>query len=1127
MRISRLSIVNLFDNTSKVYDCQELQPNVLSLKTEDLNNFKLALTAGFYGRDNILVPYKSGEKINVFFSNNEKAYVLTRTFKDSQDEVELNIEGEDTSIKNSEEISAFIKDTLKVSKFAFQKMLEVDVLSIEMAFNKSPEERNSYIKNLFDNLIDKIDGIEEERTTLSQKAYDIKTKLNLLEDHSEDDVNILVKEIVAADNKIKASKEELIKLRNEIARGDEFFTIQNRYESLLKDKDKINERAKNIEEIEAVLEKSNEALMLSGLYQKKDELSNQILDTEKEIIKVNELLKAVRKKVVDGTAASKDLDKDYVYLEEKSKQLNKVMQDIILKGRENPSKLNIDEEVNNYYYEVDEELKLIEKRKKEVDKLYNQICTECAILEERKKEIHIPAKTKKAITEGALFEEFINNQSVKVANAQSELETVKRLCVSLKDELKEQDQKIKLLEENVRTQEESMKGKFASLEESVNNDILVKQTLYSDHIMLASFEEEVVAIDRKIQKLEVVKGDYTKKIRLLEEAKEDIEEHKEECYRLREEFIERKISILGQNKLADIIDSVEYGEKCPVCETFIIDKKAPARSDTALVDGEIEAFDKLIAEDDKKLREVINSIGKYDSALRVNIQYIKTLQENKETKMQTINGILQHANAKNSEDLETKLKESISKSNRLRFSMEKYAANKEKLAVLKEFREEASRKIKDLEKFDLSNKENDNRELKKILDNAKKEYKYFDKELKGEKASSMLQKLIIVEKEIETLDKELQEKLEKKTIVFAEKQELESAILALRNKAILVDIEGVNYSYKELIAKVIAEKLGEIIDAIGENEKLRENAKLRIVALRKVLKKQSMEVDELNIQLNILKDRKNVLEETLAAIKKNYDERFIALGITSKVELGKLILDKQTAIDYAKEIRDFDEDKFRNSQSIKDALVKLEEYSDYFLRYEQKKEKEAALDDSLTKDTLLIASLMKKREKVISVIEKRNAFMRELDSLSKNIEELSALISSIPSNKNDIAESLSKYIVNEASKMLWEYSEGDYRLTFKESKINLIKIKEDNNDEIRNKPTEAEKKVLNFILAAAVKKVFDKMLKADKLPALLTLDDKESSIMLAKAIAGYAKYREMIIMQNSQAILKNVSKCLA
>ncbi len=1125
MIIKRLVVTNLYDNTFKTYDIQAVTPKISSLLTQDIQIFKDNLTAAFFGRDEALAPMAGGYATETNFTLAGVDYMLTRSFRDNGDEAQLLLEGEDTIVcKDIDEVSEFIDTHFAISKYTFKKLLELDMESAEGAFLQSGELREEYIASLYQNLVGNLDALYAQADKLEKQADELAIKIKMQPHASLQDAEVLAKEVVVLDNHILHKKAELALVRGEIVKAEDYLSAQEKHESLLYLQKQIAARSREIDKMDITLDDSNEALMLSGLYQRKEEIGADITVAEREIAKLEKEIATLRAKIEKGNKAQKASEQDFAMLEERSQELNKLMQDIILKGAKDPLSLDINDDVENYYSNFNQELGVLRQKKEEIDKLYNQICTESAVLEDRKKEIVLPARVKKAIAEGSLFEEFIDNQTLLLANAQTELEQLRRNLVTSKEELGEKAKAIDVLNAQIQEQEGKIKGAFPTLEEAVNNDILVKQTLYANHILIASHENEVAAIDNKIQRLEVDKGDYMAKLRLLKEALEDLEEHKAKCIEKRQDFVDRKISILGENKFADIIDGIEYGDQCPICNNFITEKKQGNKLDYSGIEAEIVVFDRLIEEDEEKMREVLNTVGKYETALRVNAKYMESLQETKEVKISAVADIYTQCGVTSGQELEKALRTSIEKSNKLRFDVEKLTAEKEKLTIMVRFMEKEQDAAKNLEKVSIKEKEKEIADIKKTLEKARKEYGKFEEDLKGEKASSLLQKLNIVEKEWETLENELAIKLAQKAEIFKEKQELEQAILILSNKAVLVELKGANYGYQEIVSKAISDKLAEIVIAIRKNDMQKEDVKLKVAAIRKILHRQAMELDELYTQLDIQKSKKEVLGQTLDSLKQNYEERFAALGITSQVDLYKLILPREQAIQYAISIRSYDEEKARNEQALADTVAMIDALGEFFLRYEDNLAKEADLAESIDKDIFALATIANKRQDILDNLELQKQLAQEQELLDKQLTDLASLLEAIPSDIEKAGASLSKFIVKSAASLMWEYTQGSYTLSYKDGTIGLVNLAKNKTV----KPTNisgSEKSLMAFIVAVAVRQAFDKLSLAHiTLPALITLQEGEASALLGKAFARCAEYHNLIINQEDLSILKPLMK---
>lgn len=1119
MIIKRLNITNLYDNTFKSYDINTISEDISSLQVDDLVDFKDKLTAAIFGRDEALAPLASGLASEVNFNLNNTEYMLVRTYRDNGDTASLHLEGQESEIcATIEEVGAFLAKNINISKYAFKKLIELDMASAEALFLKSSTTRNEYIASMYSNLVGNLQKLEDERSKLESKLYEMQLEIKLQPKFSREDATLLGNEIAALDSLIETEKEELAKVRADIAKGEQYSPLQESYDNLVSLQAEILSRGSQIEEIENRLDASNEALALSGLYNKKEEMARDITLTEREIDRLDKEIANKTSKIAKGEKAARATEEEYTLLERKSQELNKIMGDMLLEASANPLSLNIDSEVEQYYKEFNAELDILQQKKIEIDKLYNQVCTESAILEDRKKEIVLPARIKKAIAEGSLFEEFIANRNGQLAEAATELEQLKANAVAAKETIADKVASIDSLKAEINKLEESIKGEFGSIAESINHAVLTKQTLYGNHLLIASHEDEVTAIDTKIQRLEVDKGDYLSKIRLLKEAMEDLEEHKAKCEEKRQEFLDRKISVLGENKLADIINDIELGDSCPICSNFVTEKKLGTKIDFSALDAEIVVFDRLIEEDEVKMREVENTIGKYETALRVNGQYILSLQDTKQSKIDTVATILRDCKVENSIELEKSLRTSIEISNKLRFDNESLVAQKEKLAVMTRFLQKEQDALADLEKINIKEKEKEIADYKKELEKVVKEYSKFQEELKGEKPSSLLQKLNIVEKELETIEQELVVKLAQKSEVFEKKQELEQAISILSSKMVLVEVKGANYGYKEIVSKVISDKLSEIVREIRKTDAKSEDIKIKVGALHKLLAKQNMELAELNTQLDIQKARKQVLENTLQGLKENYEERFVALGITSLSDLHRLILTREEAIRHAVTISDYREERARNRQAVLDTAARLEALGEYYVAYADNLAREEGLSVAIEKNIFALSALASKRGDITNAIEVAEEKTRAYELAREQYEQLDNLLAAIPANSELLGKSLSDYIIKSAARLMWKYTGGEYTLSYKEDTIGLVNIIK---DKIIKTYNASEKMLLVFIIAAAIRKVFDKLTQGNAtLPSILTLKEGEASSHLGKVLAEYASYSALMLDQGDLAILK-------
>lgn len=1046
--------------------------------------------------------------IELKFSDGDDEYSLARVYADKKEMVHFTKNGEEVEIDDVSETVGYILGRNR--NYLMSLGFVTEELSVEFGKN-GVEKYVDLIGDAEEKLSACIGKNEEEKTAVEARI----ANLVELQDGEHGVSKSLYAEIDARIREVERLSEELIE------QGGRIKTLKAKQDSVEEKISRLYDLDAMAVDIRRLFDFVNRCRKAEQIIKDEEELEKQFENRPTVEDKSEELQAAERKRdtlkgeVENGRQNEKKAESEVLYYADRLTELRDSMLDFVEEVNQSGIAA-IGEDAGEYSKETKEEngeaadnkpkrRKGGEEEKKATDyasrlKAVEEERTALLLLienlEEKRRQLTYPAAYRKAVIDSARIESRMEKQNVVISESKKRISELETEVSKKSAELERLDKMSAELEKAGAELLSKIIGDYQSREEAVNADAVRKNKLYSNHIIVKEQAAEIAAVNDKIAKLEQNTDELAEKREKLSAAKTEVEIHKAK--------LNHKLKLLGdkyneriaENMYAKDIESLAYGDRCPVCDGYVVRKNANpkfVKVDDILADMEI--LKKGVEEDDAKITRILLKLGAYMSAAESSRAYINSLKETAEKKQSLVDELLKECGVKSPEELEDALRQAIEKSNELSKNIDLYYDLEGRMASVLEAQERVRFQIKKASEVDLQRQ-------KKIYDDALadvrdlvEEYKTNSEYLEGKRGTDLLPDLLSVDKELETMDEDISGARQRLAACEKEKNDIENSLAAftdnLPSGADAAAVAGI-------AAKAVAKRLQYTADEIRKNEKEYENAKARFVAVKRItedyaenLADAEIEVAQLSAQVEF-KDVNADLENARKLIRARLKE----FGVTETAGLKDFIISDEEKAEIDKVVRDYNAEIYMIEEAIKE--VEEPEFDVEQAEIENEAARQALRDQmgGLYVERAEVGLKLMRQEKTARQIDEAE---RELKKIKRNLHELKTLERTVEDGVINL-DLLNGILLEEMSDAAFDMTKGAYRLIKDGDRIALVDEFDGGSVVAENELSTYQKLVRQLAISSVLSDTFDAVLDSDGSPFVIisgeTVTHREAALIV-------------------------------
>lgn len=1111
----------------ETYDFGNKAAGCTVLQDADKNALAKALSFAFYGSVDP-TEYELPLVVNVKFMIDDVEYDLTRALvREESGAVAEKVALSDLNDgviygEGKEDIDAYLLAKIGLDKEAFLKLLFID---------------EEYTAPIGDVVVARESFVAEQIASLatSQKVIGKYNELKADEDELltyVDSIEVVTRdEIKEQQLKVDNEKLSLDALRNQIEEVNVEILNAEKYREELDSYNEANAKMEALlarqEDMAALADKaarSEQANEIAQVFHKYQETMRGLQETEASIIEQTQELDALEAKIAEGKDSEKLLSGEYTEAALRSSELNAKMREIIKEGSVNPKNVKIKETIESYYAETASEIEELTAKKKDLTASYEALSKNAQELFERKLGIRESAEYKRAVQDGAVLQGNVVQLETSLKESQDRVEALEKRRADLYEKNVEYADKAKKLNSEVTKLEKELKGANGSVQDTLNQDALYKQTIYTKHLFVSDHEVSLDAVEKKIASVKAAADGYGEKYNNLSKRRAEVVAHRAKLQEKLDLLNEKLMEYMSFNRLRDISNDISYGSRCPVCDGFVAHKKDLPLRDTKALDDQIKAVEGEIKKDDDALMAAESTIGQYQAATAVSSQYLENLIATKAEHENAIKGVLAEYKVSSISELFALARKAVEDSNALIQKVDYYNKKKAELQKIQEANNLIVEQIKDIDSVSLPKELEILSEIENLLVETKVSYDALNAYYKDKDAITCLQELQVTEGEYEKVEAELENVEAERKEVKANLDEVSARLEALTARTIILEDGNLELTYSEVVTKSYSDFLSAICVEIDKAESVKERAKQRIQGLKKVVGDMEAERDALRETIIARVASLESAQDTVADLYSEYEKRFDEIGIKTEADLGAIIMGEDQLESAKQLIFDYDEDVAVTRDEIKTLGDSINAHIGYYENYEanvallenlRNQEVEAVL--SLSNSQAVLADMEYRYAELINS-NKSLAFIqgkiKGIDDLNKAIKEgaliASDLASLIVARVNAIVKLASKnrYYVEENAEgklVLMVAGKGKARV---------------------DKLTKEESVLLPFAIAKAYNEVMVELLAGDTVNVKVVSIDK-SDKQSAAPIVEYSKEKEIIIIPEAETTFMNSLSKLA
>lgn len=1023
----------------------------------NIGNISKGILLALYGDDEI-----NAGKVSYSFTKGDKKYTVNRNFDENKVELLLN---DEILLNTKTKVDEYIKELIGLDKEAYAKLI---VINSDEAFTTFSDPVTVLNKALDiysvgeDAIIDKFNAYQTELSDIAVKTAYLET---LKSDESSTNAKIaaLNEEIANINtdldevnrklfmaNGLAENKAMLDGLKNKLAQTQNANSDITNYKNLINNSEKVEKAIFLIEKNSAVAEENK--------------------TIEGNIAAMSARLTKMQKEADKGDKTLKLLESNYLYLNEKTTEIKNQYEGYVLDGVDSSAAASdFNQKLTAYYADVDKKITDLQTEKDGLDAEYSTLLSDIATTSASLAEVKYSYTKKKAIREGMVFETMLSEKEKFLKYLEKAIQDYRSRLEALHADVEQNEKTIseaKAKTVNALGREFAVDEIYADL----NKNELQKQTLYRNQILVANVQREITAVDNKIYENEEAQRSYIEDRTALENAKSTLLGYiKKLTDKLAD--INKKIMLVGvQKKYFENIDALEFGDKCPVCQGQVLDKKdnlkESQKTDKAYADLLIEQQKTFLVKTDydAQLDRVSLRLGELASRVNTSETYIKSLRETKEAKMAFITKLYELSGVTTFSEL----------TEQLDIAIKKVAINTNEIVDLRNFVsikkiadsaiETALKEIKNIEEALLPQALSMHVQIEDEIAGGNEGLTSLSSELGELKALEQADDIITREASEDELIPLIAELTDKKVQLSEKIHSVSAEILKLtyRDNSVLVN----DLTYPQLVVKIIKDRFDEYFKMLNNAEAEKQQAQDQYVATSRVVKAKYEAIDALakEAEAMLAKVQSNnsmitLLNENLGFNSEEYK--------TSNIDiLRKEILDEQQLSSMRASIEANEGAAAVLACQIKAIEENIELNRTYIDTYAENCSIKNSLIDILNeKQNMVLAEIS---------IKSLNAFIFE------NITELNEKTASTKT-KELILTALkykdSEYLVKMAGDNLFTLTKGHYSLKTVDGKT--VIIDNSNNGVILTNPTEELTILAGICCERAIDQIINEISVAD------------------------------------------------
>lgn len=1045
--------------------------------------------------------------IELKFSDGDDEYTLARVYADKKEIVNFVKNGKEVEIDNVYET---VGDILGRNKDYLMNLgFVTEELSDEFGKNGA-EKYVELIGNAEEKLNACIEKNEEKKTSVEAKIE----SLSELADKEDGVSRSQYAEIEASIREMERLSEELI------AQGGRIKAMKAAEESVADKKARLSDLEamavdfRRLFDFVAKSRKAEEILEDEAEIDRQYENRPEFEDKSGELTAIEHKRKTLKNEVENGRKNQKKAESEVLYYADKLTELRNSMLSYVEQvsvggfdavGASGTSHIVYPGAGDASGAETD-----YAKRLKEVEEERDALLLLIENLEEKRRELTYPAAYRKAVIDAARIEGRMEKQNVVISESKKRISELEAEITKKRAELEKLDKMSAELEKAGAELLSKIVGDHQSREEAVNEDAVLKNKLYSNHIIVKEQAAEIAAINEKIAKLEQSAQDLSDKREKLSEAETEVKKHKVK--------LNHKLKLLGdkynekiaENLYARDIEALAYGDRCPVCDGYVVRKNANpkfVKVDDILADMEI--LRKGVEEDDAKISRILLKRGAYMSAAESSMAYINSLKDTAAKKQALVDALLKECGAGTPEELEEMLRKAIESSKELSKNIDLYYDLEGRMASVLEAQERVRFQIKKASEVDLQRQQKIYEDAMADVKDLVEEYKDDSEYLEEKRGTDLLPDLMSVDKELETIDEDLGGARQRLAACEKEKSDIDKTLSKLNTRlskgADPVAVAGIG-------AKALAKKLTITAEEIRKYEKEYEDAKARFVAVKRVTENYAEELSNAEIELARVSAKAEYqdINSDLETAKLSIRARIKQFGVADSSGLAPFILPDEEKEEIDRAIEAYNAEVYMLREAIKE--VEEPEFDVEEAEAENEEARKALRDRTreLYADLAEVGLKLQLQEKTARQIEEAE---RELKKIKRNLHELKTIERTVEDGNINL-KMFNDILLEEMSDAAFDMTKGAFRLLKDEGRIALVD--EFGGGEVvpENELTGYQKLVRQLAISSVLSDTFDAVLDSDGSPFVILSGEKVTP-REAALIVECSKERRLTVVSDS------------
>lgn len=1115
-------------NRSETYDFGNRAGGCIVLPDADLPLMRQAIVLALFGAGNDSVDLTLPVQIEFKFALGEEEYTLIRRFDAdegghvAETAVITDLAEQVVYAEGKAEVDAYVADRLGLKVNAFERLFAIDLADAD-AINADATVRESFIAEHLSGIATP-DEVITNFADLSEKEAGLMAKIEGIDPVTRDQIQEH-KLVVDSDTiRLNEIRKEMDEVQTDIKYAAEYQQNLDNYYQSTANLEKLREREPEIEGIKEREKRGRLARSIEGVVTRYDSVKAETQALRASLADQEAKIEGLQKKLTEGKAAQKSLEEKFVYHNARVEEYRNALNRIIADGAADPTTLKIGNEVQSYYADADRQIAELTERKDAVDAEVEALQREVAALRAKEQDIRNAAAYKSAVYRGAALEGLRSRIASEIEGGEKAIADLEKRLVELYENGEGVDKKVRELRATTDSLLAKIKGRHNTVHEAIDADALQKITLYLNHIMASNYSIELDAVLKKIEDVERANATYVART---EEKRAAIAEVKAHLARLEERYRllnEKLTEYLSYNRLRDISDDIEYGSHCPVCDGFVAYKKKLPLRDTKAIESQMDAVKAEIEKDRALLVSATHDVGQLESAVTVSEQYRNALIETRDARKAVLDDILKKFGCADTAELRQKSEQAAARSNTLTRVLERYYQTEAELRQ----NTEALMKIKDeisyIESSTLPAERDRLDANKAALADADAAYAELEGYFNGESATSLAEKLEVVERETETTIAEREAKEERLRELTDQQEEYFRTLMLLSTRSVKVEADGVEMEYSDVVAKVIMRLMHGITAEIEKNEAEKDVAKVRLAAVRKVNAETEEAIATQKEQTIASRAAIEASEKVAEEIFNEYKESFDLLKVRSHADLEQYLESEETLDGYRDQTNQYADEVVAIREQLNIYADRVNALGDYFDAVEDNKFK---LEKLRAEEQVAISALNESRVEQGSMehrykeLVESNQHLAHLQSRLKKIEDLAPAIS----EGAIIAKDLAALIAERQEGIVKTVSADRYGIRMEEDgHIALINNRRNGKEVLPEKYTKEERMLIRFSAAAAYNRIVTELLGGETTPIMVLEEDACDKAQIG-VLAEYARNNDLIVMpRNENAFFKAASK---